>query len=429
MEKLPSPSDRLENFERNKSLQQPMEEQKAFEESLYGREAGVTDFSDEALRRLQEASTYEQHLERMTGDTRSAYDRGLDRLDNHEVDDDIQRRIEASPELRRMQMLAKEIAALRVDNSNPSERDRVKLSDKENRLQELLVEYEGGSPDADPAITDRIIETTYATPVNEPQSSAEAEIPEEETTVLPVAAETVTPPEPADSKENAPADQPEITSENDHLGESAPEEQEPTQGSAEGGKDEVESAAIDNNDEVTEIESEGSKKPRRINPLHRLAAAFQTRLNKLQEEASRPENKKYTRAAIATFVGVVAVGAAYLSLKHGVDDPTGGSLGNYQPQQTPDPGNFGGNFGHGTVEAVSGYDFSTAAHDVFKGEGWYQTFADMNIPRSEWHDILDKVGPQLQQKGWAYQMDGGQWGIAHSGRLPQNVLELIQNNR
>ena len=73
-------------------------------------------------------------------------------------------------------------------------------------------------------------------------------------------------------------------------------------------------------------------------------------------------------------------------------------------------------------------EFSVDAHTVVPGEGWYQTFKDMGIKSNEWSSLLKKVGPSLQEKGWAYNMHGS-WGISHSGQLPDDVLESIKNSR
>jgi hypothetical protein len=64
------------------------------------------------------------------------------------------------------------------------------------------------------------------------------------------------------------------------------------------------------------------------------------------------------------------------------------------------------------------------------GEGWYQTFKEMGITNSaEWPALLQKVGPKLAEKGAAYMMNNGQWGISSSGPLSSDVLELINNSR
>lgn len=74
-------------------------------------------------------------------------------------------------------------------------------------------------------------------------------------------------------------------------------------------------------------------------------------------------------------------------------------------------------------------DWSDAARTADAGEGWYQTFQEMNIPQNEWGDLLQKVGPELEQDGYAYRMDDGSYGINRAGELPTEVLDLIERNR
>lgn len=73
--------------------------------------------------------------------------------------------------------------------------------------------------------------------------------------------------------------------------------------------------------------------------------------------------------------------------------------------------------------------FSDAARTVKPNEGMFQTFLDMNIPQDEWQGLMEKSGPELAEKGWTYQMPNGEWGWSRPGTLPQDMLELIQNNR
>jgi hypothetical protein len=139
-------------------------------------------------------------------------------------------------------------------------------------------------------------------------------------------------------------------------------------------------------------------------------------------------SRKLTKVAI----GVVALVAAAGAIKLGYDlfnDP------NVDANNLPDGG------GTPTPEAVdptptpekvptpSPEAFSDAARTVEGGEGWYQTFNEMDIPQSEWAGLLDKVGPDLAENGWAYKMPNGEWGISQPGKLPQDMLELIQRNR
>lgn len=75
------------------------------------------------------------------------------------------------------------------------------------------------------------------------------------------------------------------------------------------------------------------------------------------------------------------------------------------------------------------HNWSPDAMTINPGEGWYQTFQEMGIDSSGWSGLLEKVGPELQSRGWAYQMSNGSWGISQPGQLPSDVLELIWNNR
>ncbi|MNQ67226.1 hypothetical protein D3C85_817420 [compost metagenome] len=74
-------------------------------------------------------------------------------------------------------------------------------------------------------------------------------------------------------------------------------------------------------------------------------------------------------------------------------------------------------------------NFSEAARTVEAGEGFNQTFLDLGIPETEWSGLLQKVGPQLAEQGWAYPTLDGSWGISRPGTFPDSVLQLIQNNR
>lgn len=124
----------------------------------------------------------------------------------------------------------------------------------------------------------------------------------------------------------------------------------------------------------------------------------------------------------------------------GLDTAPGGSIGGGLTPDAPSGGNFGGGLGPDLPSAgpdmpapapipANPNFWSADALRIDPGEGWYKTFADMNIPENEWGTLLTKVGPQLHDNGWAYQMPNGTWGISRPGELPVNMLELIKNNR
>jgi len=159
----------------------------------------------------------------------------------------------------------------------------------------------------------------------------------------------------------------------------------------------------------------------------------------LGENESHEDREKYIKRqgrkrALGIFA-VAAVSAGFTAYKmvKGID--TGGSGGAQNSFQT------GGSGGLTTAHldtikeqvpgATGGWSdsFSGDALRIDSGEGWFNTFKEMKVPQNEWQSLLEKVGPDLQSKGWAYQMPSGEWGISKSGQLPEGVLQLIQNSR
>ncbi len=167
---------RLNNFNAN----QADFEAQQFEDSLMG-EAGKTDFSDEARTRLEEASAYEDHLKSMAGrdEAHDPFEAGLDALDNGETADILDRAIQDSPQLRRANMIAQDIARRRAEGG--AENDAYVI-DQEAKLESLLNAYTE-SADSDEDVALRIIETTAgnapatATAETEAPVEAEAESP------------------------------------------------------------------------------------------------------------------------------------------------------------------------------------------------------------------------------------------------------------
>jgi|GEM_PF-5532766 len=76
-------------------------------------------------------------------------------------------------------------------------------------------------------------------------------------------------------------------------------------------------------------------------------------------------------------------------------------------------------------------EFNAAASTVVSGEGWYQTIQETTgvTDPARQAAILQKIGPVLQEKGLAYPMGDGTWGISRPGALPRDVLELIKNSQ
>jgi hypothetical protein len=526
----PRSNPRLDNFETNKAAK----EQEAFESALYA-DAGTEDFSDEAKKRVEEADAYERHMESLLNDTRSAHDRGLDRLESGEVaeridplteeaykaNDEHDARIEnaridreeklaTDPTLRRMANLADQIAELRA-TASADERHAGRIKDKEDKLNELLIAY-SEKDGADPVIIDQIVDRSVREASN-PEASGDPivnklDTDDDELAKLTGSGDPIvnklsddeldslkTDPvvnnledEKRDgeegrlSKEDAlneayaeyetregeayDVDKNRVKDIDEAREQAEAEDQEWTrQKAAEeeqirtlGTIDEVRDEAYEENDRrnaeaarkkaeadeqdrtygtADEVRDEAYEEDERLNkkltwrdklknPGAYLGSVFAVRKGEALEKWRG--SRKLTKVAI----GVVALVAAAGAIKLGYDlfnDP------NVDANNLPDGG------GTPTPEAVdptptpekvptpSPEAFSDAARTVEGGEGWYQTFNEMDIPQSEWAGLLDKVGPDLAENGWAYKMPNGEWGISQPGKLPQDMLELIQRNR
>lgn len=162
------------------------------------------------------------------------------------------------------------------------------------------------------------------------------------------------------------------------------------------------------------------------------------RATKKMEETDDQFEARKKRYAVAAVVGLVAVLAAYKF--YGLESagmvaakPRGGGGGvgaGGVLLGTTGSGTGGSRGGRGVDLSIVAPNFTPSAHNVTRGEGWYQTFREMGITKaSEQAKLLQKVGPQLQSRGWAYPMKNGSWGISHTGQIPDNVLELIKNSR
>ena len=107
-------------------------------------------------------------------------------------------------------------------------------------------------------------------------------------------------------------------------------------------------------------------------------------------------------------------------------------LGHIDAEPAPDIDTGGADnsdFDHDNTPEVDGGDWNGSATTVDNGEGWYQTFEDMGIPKDEWNDLLQKVGPELKSEGYAYTMPDGSYGISKPGQLPVEVLDMIEQSR
>lgn len=160
-------------------------------------------------------------------------------------------------------------------------------------------------------------------------------------------------------------------------------------------------------------------------------------------EYDTKQEQKKRRSAAAWGMGGIVVGSVigegihlaahgfdahvpdWLGGRPDVDSPNGGS-GNGAPNGgvdggTPGGTNPGGNPGGATPE----YTFGPESQDIHLGEGWYETFQEMGIPADQRSELLQSVGPQLQQMGIAYPMGEHTWGISHPGSMPREALRVI----
>jgi uncharacterized coiled-coil protein SlyX len=182
-----APKTRLEQFEENKAASEATsatQERESWENNVYGT-AGVDDFTDEALKRVEEGDAYEQHMkamaERSEESDNEAMNRNFDQdtessqqkeeQERREIgiaeDEALREKFAGNAKLRQMEMmttdierLKAEITDLSVEKADPDSPEKQltalaqkerQLRDKEDRLNDLLVKY-SESPDYDEAI-------------------------------------------------------------------------------------------------------------------------------------------------------------------------------------------------------------------------------------------------------------------------------------
>lgn len=457
------PNPRLDNFEANKASH----EQATFEMSVYGGEAGVSDFSAEANARLSDGFVYETHMEQLATEKRSDYDRGLARLEDGEISgaydvelDDAYTENEAfddnkvsaeqalvdkiadSPALRRMQNMAHEIARIRNTHISETTADSLvrSMQDKEDKLNELLVAYSETSH-ADEAIIDRIIESTIQpedTVVS--TDSLEAPVAAEGSDVQAAGeAEPKIDTSWANEVEVAP-----VEAEND-IDTSWANEKPANQGTVAAGEAEPDidtswanEVVADPIESEPEIDTSWANKEKKFSwlrhPFARANAVYVDFMNR--DKPSDLHEKKGSKKMTAVALGAVALVGAMTAYKLGAFDNLfgghsgGGAISPNTPSSsgvTPDaitPPTHAPD-----AIPVHPAEFSDVARSVHTGEGWNETFKDMGIPEQEWNSLLQKAGPKLAENNWAYKMADGSWGISRPGTLPQDMLELINNNR
>lgn len=132
------------------------------------------------------------------------------------------------------------------------------------------------------------------------------------------------------------------------------------------------------------------------------------------------ENEKSRKGLILGVLGVTALaGASLYFAKYGFDLPKFGGGNGGDAAREAATSNGGGS-------RLDWNDFDSSARRVTRGEGWFSTFKQMGIPKSEWNDVLTKAGPKLGKLGEAYFDNGAsEWRISRPGQLSNDALRVI----
>ncbi|MFZ1811899.1 MAG: hypothetical protein WAU02_00015 [Candidatus Saccharimonadales bacterium] len=112
--------------------------------------------------------------------------------------------------------------------------------------------------------------------------------------------------------------------------------------------------------------------------------------------------------------------------------PSGGGRGEYHTKPSTEapvvpPGNLPIVGGPGERKDFNLEEYLRHHQDgliVTKGEGWNQTFHELGVDKSHQGALLKELGPQLVDKGLAYEIDG-KFFINKAGGLPHDTTRLI----
>ena len=487
---------RLDNFEDNKAAAQ----QADFESELYG-EAGSTDFSDEARNRVQEADAYERRLESMgeRGDMSDSdyYDELAsdvsgqnghmnelhdEALGMNEVFDDaataeaeaLSQKANADPRVRRMQMIASDIARIGSTEVTPENDTRASGAhgEKQDKLEALLVQFSEQPGDFTPeevdAITSKIINMTESAQATESSTDTDEQIDEEpairvEKWVPPMTAEEAQQKLEAVQrvKQQMEAEQAD-DAEYDSEAQAARMDERLSPISTEG-LDDVDAAAEENvisteglepveipveeGESLEEYEARNGIDTENLEPVvvdapndsERMTirdrftpagayAVLSSRLNQLRNrrgERSDDSKERKGRKRVLVGLGVVAaaVGGVYLAKQYGFDMPSFGNNGSGEgAKEALKPRG-------GDASGMNWNDFDPSARRVTPGEGWNSTFDQMGIAKKDWGDVLKTAGPKLGKLGEAYfDNNAGEWRISRPGKLSEDALRVIASS-
>ena len=127
-------------------------------------------------------------------------------------------------------------------------------------------------------------------------------------------------------------------------------------------------------------------------------------------------------------LGIVALAGASIAAKAGAFDSIfdGGHPVGAPSAEAADTA--AGRDGGGR-EAVDAPVYSAETRRVDNGEGLFQTFKEMGIPKDKWQAVLDQSGPKLVRMGEAYNDPSiGGYGLNGDGRLSQRALNVIADS-
>ncbi len=427
-------STRRANFEDNKQKH----EADAYFQSLIG-DAGAEGFEAEDLKRLEEADAYDKHLamlaERQEEDEQQnqydlkgtdiankTLDRVLDRYDSGELEstvdrahveafeaneaydakqeksaEELQSKLKNDPRLRRMMMMANDIARLRTSGATEQA-----IKDKEDKLNELLVDYSEVS-DADMRAVDVIVDATDET-LQPTSSKRELGSGAEDDSGEPS-------PGTADTPGDAPVYGPHV--------------------------DEITAPTSDDapvyGPHVSERLDQDDDEPQRklLSERFSLSDWRKRRAEKRNRSNEELAGRKKAVAVLGAFA-VLAAGATLFAINSGGEDGRDGSDRDPDRQEQAEGDNSGDNDGDGVEgggegsgdgNPEAGLEQYVDAFNIPDGGGGERLMNELGVSVSEWYGMEDELLNKFPND--FYRMNDGHVGIARPGSLPTEVQQFI----
>lgn len=150
---------------------------------------------------------------------------------------------------------------------------------------------------------------------------------------------------------------------------------------------------------------------------------------------NRIENEQRKRGVrvLGSFVAGATIGTVSHYIVPHMDGMLGGDSAHAvapDGSSVPAGAEAGADFGsaHSAVSETAA-NFGPNNIYVNPGDGFNNLFQQMNIPQDQWSSLIDKVGPELVQRGDAYVMPDGSFGVSNVGQLSQQAFETILKSR